>query len=283
MSLTGPKINLCNALNGQDEALALSAIDAIADVNFFDADRNMPLHLACVKPWPNVVQALLDKGALSVKTWSGKTALHLAQDRGLIEVAERLVRHDPKLRTLGDLQGRTPIHEAAAQNKMAFLELYLTLKINQVTVKCDVNSPDNRKSTALHGAVQMGHVEAVILLLAHDANPELCDDGACKPRAYAEFPRNEAILALLAPKAPSLFLLAAMKVIEDYEPPQAEDLLFDQISKAVTVQRENQRQQAEAEAKLLKDRQAAREMIENAPKLKALEEGFAKLGLGFNQ
>lgn len=107
----------------------------------------------------------------------------------------------------------------------------------------------------------------------------------CKARAYAQFPRNEAILALLAPKVPSLFLLAAIKVIDDYEQPQESGMLddiFTQANKVVTIQRENQRQQPEAEAKLLEDRQAAIEMIKNAPKLKAMEEGFARLGLGFN-
>ncbi len=285
MSLTGSQTILCNTLKGADEAAALAAIEAIDDVNFFDADRNMPLHLACVKPWSKVVQALLDKGALSVKAWGGKTALHLAQDNDLLEVAECLVSHYPHLRTAGDLQGRTPLHEAAAQNKLAFMNLYLTLKIKDVTVKCDVNVRDSRNSTALHEAVKKGHVEAVRMLLAHDANPELCDDGACKAVVYAGFPRNDEILALLAPKAPTLFSLAALHVIEDYAPPAEDSPLHDVFLAAntlVTFQRENARQQAEAAAKVERARAAARQMIEDAPKFKALEEGFAKLALGFN-
>jgi ankyrin repeat protein len=287
MLLTGPQIALCNALKGQDEKLALFAINAVDDVDFYNEDRNLPLHLACVKPWPKVVKALLDKGSKlsAAKTWSGKTALHLAQDNNLLEVAECLVHHSPQLRTQGDLrENSTPLHEAAAQNKLEFLKLYLNLTIDNVFLKCDVNVRDSRQSTALHEAVKMGHVQTVKLLLAHDANPELCDGGACKARVYAEFPRNEAILALLAPKAPSLFSLASIQVIENYEAPESAFFtdIFAQANKAFSFAQENARQQAQAEAKLEKERQAARKMIDDAPKLKALKEGIAKLALGFN-
>ncbi len=281
MLMTAPQTILCYALKGSDEQLALNAIEKIDDVNFFNEAQCTPLHLASLRPWPNAVKALLAKGALTnLKTLEGKTALHLAQAAGSIEVAECLVSHSPMLRVQGDYQGRTPLHEAARTNKLNFLACYLNLHINHVLVECDVNVQDNKKSTPLHEATKNGHEDVVRLLLEHNANPQLCDEGAYKPLAYAQaFGFVGIASALKAKSTPTLFDLAALQVVAQHD--ISEDLpesVFAQASSSVSLTQYNLAQQVAAEKEVLAARQAAIKKLSDEAAMRKLDEGFAKLG-----
>lgn len=283
MLMTAPQSELCIALKSSDEQLALNAIQNLDDLNFFNQEQLTPLHLASQKPWPNVVKAILAKGVLTnIKTPEGQTALHLAQAAGMIEVAECLVSHSPMLRVQGDYQGRTPLHEAAKSNKLNFLACYLNLHINDVLVECDVNVQDSKKSTPLHEAAKQGHEAAVQLLLEHHANPQLCDDGAYKPLAYAQaFGFAGIVSALKAKSTPTLFDLAAIQVLShdtDIPADSLPELVFASASSSVSLTQYNQAQQIAAETEVLAARQAAIKKLADEAAMRKLDEGFAKLG-----
>lgn len=283
MLMTAPQTILCYALKGSDEQLALNAIEKIDDVNFFNEAQCTPLHLASLRPWPNAVKALLAKGALTnLKTLEGKTALHLAQVAGSIEVAECLVSHSPMLRVQGDYQGRTPLHEAAKSNKLNFLACYLNLHINHVLVECDVNVQDNQKSTPLHEAAKQGHEDAVRLLLEHNANPQLCDEGAYKPLAYAQaFGFAGIVSALKAKSTPTLFDLAAIQVLShdtDIPADSLPEMVFASASSSVSLTQYNLAQQVAAEKEVLAARQAEIVKLQQEAAMRKLGEGIAKLG-----
>lgn len=281
MLMTAPQSELCDALKGMDEQLALNAIEKLGNLNFFNEAQLMPLHLASQKPWPNVVKAILAKGALTnIKTPDGKTALHLAQAAGYLEVAECLVAHSPMLRVQGDYNGRTPLHEAAKANKMDFLNCYLSLHINDVLVGCDVNVQDLKMSTPLHDAVKEGHEAAVQLLLDHKANVQLCDDSAYKPLAYAEALGYAGIVsALRAKSTPTLFDLVATQVMTqgDSLAECLPELVIASASSSSTLTQYNLAQQKAAEERVLAARQAEIQKLKDAAELRKVEEGLTKL------
>lgn len=285
MLLTAPQSLLCDTLKGSDEQLALNAIQNLDDLNFFNQEQLTPLHLASQKPWPNVVKAVLAKGALAnIKTPSGKTALHLAQAADLLEVAQCLVSHSPMLRVQGDYQGWTPLHEAARANKQNFLECYLNLYINDVLVGCDVNVQDNKKSTPLHEAAKQGHEAVVSLLLTHNANSQLCDDGAYKPLDYAQACGYVGIVsALRAVSIPTLFDIAASQAFSsDVAQDVLPETVYSQASSSVTLTQYNLAQQTAAAKEALAARQAEIVKLQQEAALRKLEEGFAKLSFNFN-
>lgn len=281
MLMTAPQTDLCYALKGSDEQLALNAIEKLDELNFFNPEQLTPLHLASLRPWPNVVKAILAKGVLTnIKTPNGQTALHLAQAAGIIEVAECLVSHSPMLRVQGDYEGRTPLHEAAKSNKLNFLACYLNLHINHVLVECDVNVQDSKKSTPLHEATKKGHEDAVRLLLEHNANPQLCDESANKPLAYAQaFGFVGIASALKAKSTPTLFDLAALQVVAQHDISEdMPELVFAQASSSASLTQYNQAQQIAAEREVQATRQAEIKKLSDEAAMRKLDEGFAKLG-----
>lgn len=285
MLMSAPQNSLIAALKGEDKAAALSAVAELDNLEFY-AEGQMPLHFASAKPWPEVVEAILAKSKDNshFKTMMGKTALHVAQAHDQLAVAECLVRHNPNLRTIGDRLGKTPLHEAARDNKMEFLACYLALHVDGIRIPCHVNVQDLQKCTPLHDAVRGLHLEATALLLANDANPHLCDESASKPQAYLTLmlllQHNETttlklqqMSELLTKKSfPSLFSLAACSSTE------VPECIFEQVSEAVTLQYDNQRQEEAAQAAVLAKRIKASQDIKDDASLKALEVGFASLG-----
>lgn len=222
MSFFPSQQELIETLNGQSEEKALDAVNKISNVNFLTSQGMLPLHLACQKPWKKVVQAILDKkGPNSFKNRDGLTALHIAQNNGYFENAVCLVKHNPNLCLIGDRQGRTPLHEAAKKESLfSFLDYYLALE------DIDLNVIDKHKSTPLHEAAKSGNLNAIQMLVAKKADPDLYDKQGYKPSHYLKIAikdeknpyKAEEInqaLALLTP-VPSLFSLASHKVFELY-------------------------------------------------------------------
>lgn len=213
---------LIEALNDNNEERALDAVKKVSNINFLTPQGMLPLHLACQKPWAKVVQAILDKkGPNSFKNRDGLTALHIAQNNGYFENVACLVQHNPNLCLIGDRQGQTPLHQAAKQESLlSFLGYYLTLG------GIDLNVIDKHKSTPLHEAAKSGNVNAIQMLIAKKADPDLYDKQGYKPSHYLKIAikdeenpykaeeLNQA-LALLRP-VPSLFSLASRKVFELY-------------------------------------------------------------------
>lgn len=290
MLMSAPQNSLIAALKGEDKAAALSAVAELDNVEFY-AEGQMPLHFASAKPWPEVVEAILAKckpDSSQYKTTTGKTALHIAQANDQLAVAECLVRYNRSLRTIGDRQGKTPLHEAARDNKMEFLTCYLALHVDGVHIPCNVNVQDKQLCTPLHDAVRGLHLEATQLLLANDANAQLCDESASKPQAYlslmlalqhdekSTLKLQQMLTLLKGHTLPPLFSLAACTSADSST--AVPGFILEQATQAVTFARDNQRQEEAARAAVLAKRIKASKDIEDAAKLKVLEVRFASLG-----
>lgn len=282
MLLSATQTKLIAALQGEDKATALSTVDEVENLEFF-VDGYMPLHLACQKPWPEVVEAILvrTKDSSHYKTMTGKTALHLAQAHNQLAVAESLVRHNPTLRTLGDRQGRTPLHEAAREGKTAFLKCYLEHGF------CDVNVKDNQQRRPLHDAVIGLHLEEARLLLNNGANPHVYDNSANTPQSYLSLSlalshaeettlKLQQLLALLSSHSlPSLFSLTACSADMSSGLP---DIVHEQATQAITFARDNLREATASQEEVKRAREKAIQEIKDNASLQALEVRFASLG-----
>ncbi|MBN9286550.1 MAG: hypothetical protein BGO43_06290 [Gammaproteobacteria bacterium 39-13] len=224
---------LKNALLDDDKDAALEAIKKLEkdDVNFIMTFKNplnklTPLMLACESDvlGAEVVEALLAKGAkIKATDLAGRNALHYAQDFDQLAIAEVLVAHDPSLRTQGDNKGNTPLHEAAGENKLDFLQCYLNLWIDGFYEPCDVDVTNGAEETPLHKATQNGHTEAAKMLLQKEASADARDNANYSPFHYAKglagiSAKHQEIASILAPHTiPSLFTLVSMKLIETYQ------------------------------------------------------------------
>lgn len=90
-----------------------------------------------------------------------------------------------------DLEGRTPLHWAAATDAGWCVTLLLRER------SCDVNALDRRKQTPLHLAAAAGHEEAARLLVEHGAAFELRDVDGLTPDDLARMAGNSAVANLL--------------------------------------------------------------------------------------
>lgn len=163
---------------------ALQAIAAIDDLNFAITFRQplrklFPLHLASKKSGPEVVTAMLNKGArVNIFDDEGRTPLHYAQDSNKLDNANILIQHKPVLTIIGDNADQTPLHEAALNNKLPFLKMYLN-------TACDVDVRNNMKRTPLHEAVRNNSKDATKLLISHGADIQAKDIASYTPYDYA--------------------------------------------------------------------------------------------------
>jgi hypothetical protein len=87
----------------------------------------------------------------------GKTALHLAAERGQIAIVDVLLQRDLDP-SLPDSDGRTALHVAVEKNHPDLVQMLARVKAN-------VNAQDDQGHTALHLAVIAENVEMVEILL----------------------------------------------------------------------------------------------------------------------
>ncbi|MBN2446205.1 MAG: ankyrin repeat domain-containing protein, partial [Phycisphaerae bacterium] len=163
------------------------------------ADEPGILHAAAEQGKGEVVEVLLEKGAdIDALDEKGRTALQAAAAAGqdevvrlllakgatvdifaasLLGMAERvgeLLKENPDLVAAARLDGRTPLHVAAASGREKIVELLL---VNGA----DVNAIDAEGKTPLHLAASAGHARTVELLLANGAAVEATDGEGWTP------------------------------------------------------------------------------------------------------
>lgn len=228
--------DLLNALFDDDKKAALAVIEKLkeGEVDFAISFKNPPNKLTPLlyasesqELGAEVVGALLAKGAnTKARDSFGRNALHYAQDFDQFDVGKVLVCHDPLLRTLGDSEGSTPLHEAALDNKLGFLNCYLNLHIDDVYIPCDVNIRNHQQETPLHQASKKGHTIASKWLMQKGASADARDNSSDSPFHYAKAlsgisSAHKEIARCLAPRTiPTLFTLTATKIFELYSQQQ---------------------------------------------------------------
>lgn len=145
-------------------------LQAGAKINTKDRRGMTPLHHIFDLDDEEMVNLLLHhEGSINEKDVNGTTVLSSAVLVGNEFIVELLLR-DPRTEiNLGDLNGITPLHLAAAYKRIAVCEIL-------IAYGADVNALDAWNATPLHYAAYGGTPEIVSLLLQANASDQIKDD-----------------------------------------------------------------------------------------------------------
>lgn len=148
----------------------------------------------------NKVKEYINKGAdISTKDNHGKTPLHIAAKRGLLDIAKFLLDKGADIDAQENKFGRAPLHLAAAKGHLDIVK-YLIEKGADV----DVYQGGWSYSTALHLAAQKGHLDIVKYLIEKGANPKATDGGGKTPLQRATQKGHSDIVEYLKGKVPQI-------------------------------------------------------------------------------
>jgi len=154
------------------------------------------LQLAAMDNKLELLQALLEAGAdpNAKNSETGRTALHGAVEGGHLGVVKALIAAGANINQSGN-DGQTPLQLAAIHGKVEVLQALLQGKVN-------LNARNSRTGrTALHGAVEGGHLEFIKARIAAGANINQTDnDGNTPLQLAAIHGKVEVLKALLQGK-----------------------------------------------------------------------------------
>jgi ankyrin repeat protein len=208
---------LHSAVDAGNKAITELLLRYGADINAKVRDGETPLHLAAGRGYTTIVETLIAAGAdLSARGVHGQTPLHRAAQSGSDAIVNLLIdaNLDINARDRGgmtplhyaarssfetsklllsrgadidatDPRQDTPLHYAAAGGQTEVIALFLNPgRFELETKAADVNARNSEGFTPLHYAVRLGFgadVEAVKLLLAHGADPQLKNNAGLSP------------------------------------------------------------------------------------------------------
>ena len=188
--------------------------------------RGSPLHYAAFCGLPTIVKTLAiehPKYVHSRDFGDNSTPLHLALQRGHMEVAHLLVKHGADA-TAQDNQGWTPLHWAAkegnmdlaclliehganvmAQDNDGWTPLHWSMLMGSVNIShfliehgVDLTAQDGDGSTLLHWAVGKGSVDLTHMLVEHGADLAAKDNHGSTPLHWAVLNESVDLTRLLA-------------------------------------------------------------------------------------
>ncbi len=133
------------------------------DLSAADASADTPFHAAVAARQLEVVTMLLGSAGLDIDrpARDGNTALHIAIADGYEDAANSLLHHGANINAKNEA-GRTALHLAAERGSVSSIQLLLS------QLNCEPNLMDSRDWTPLHAASDAGHVEAAEALLWDD-------------------------------------------------------------------------------------------------------------------
>ncbi|XP_071083828.1 ankyrin repeat domain-containing protein 16-like [Haliotis cracherodii] len=122
--------------------------------------------LACTKNGPEVIRALLQKGAdPALRNKDGWNSFHIAAREGSVEILQLLLHHDDQLWNTVSKNGRTPLHTAALHGCTDVVRFL----VGSCDYPCDM--VDSCGTTPLMDALRAGHVDtAQVLVDLHKAD-----------------------------------------------------------------------------------------------------------------
>uniref|UniRef100_A0A668AB57 Ankyrin repeat domain 52 n=1 Tax=Myripristis murdjan TaxID=586833 RepID=A0A668AB57_9TELE len=131
-----------------------------------------PLHLAAYNGHCEALRLLSETlVSLDVRDIEGRTALHLAAQRGFTQCVEVLLKHQASC-TLKDYKHKwTPLHTAAAEGQMDCL----LILVNRKEMADIIDSTDDQGQTALMLAALGSHTDCVHILLEKGAQADAAD------------------------------------------------------------------------------------------------------------
>ncbi|UYV73179.1 ANKRD16 [Cordylochernes scorpioides] len=129
------------------------------DINALKRGDWTPLMLACTKKNLEIIQLLIEKGAiLKFHNKDGWNAFHIACREGHSEIVSYLLTTDPQLWKTTSKNGRVPLHTAALYGCTQVIRILLEQE------GCDPNIKDSCGTTPCMEAAKGGHVHVLELL-----------------------------------------------------------------------------------------------------------------------
>ena len=144
-----------------------------AKVKLLNMYKQTPIHQVLVesnppKNYKKLISEMMKQNfSIDVKDNSGKTILHYASEKGLLDVVKQVVGKKPNI-NMQTPEGWTPLHLASVNSHFPVIEFL----VNQ---GADVNIKDKEGVTPLYFAVGSGNKHAVALLLKSKASVFLTD------------------------------------------------------------------------------------------------------------
>ena len=147
-----------------------------SDIEACDADDGTPLQSASLHGHLSVVRELLRRGArVDSASTRGNTALHAASASGCLSIVRELLDAGANIEARGGGIGCTPLYVAAYKNQVRVVRELLA---RGAAVDAKLQGDNVQTWTALTKASDLGHVDAMRLLLEHGAGVNAqCDSG----------------------------------------------------------------------------------------------------------
>ncbi|XP_020632929.1 transient receptor potential cation channel subfamily A member 1-like isoform X2 [Orbicella faveolata] len=147
-------------------------LDNNANVESCAVFGQKPLHYAVTRASVELVKTLLTKGKANPNGQDNQkfSPLHLATQRGRLDIIKLLFAHGADLRAQND-EHETVLHVAAREGWDEVLR-YLLQRASMTGISCKdlVNSENHESKSCLHLAVDGGHVEAAKICIEYGAD-----------------------------------------------------------------------------------------------------------------
>lgn len=127
-----------------------------------DSSNTSPIYSAAVKDHLDVVNAILDADASSVRIVrkNGKTSLHTAGRYGFLRIVKALIERDPGIVCIKDKKGQTALHMAVKGQSPSVVEEIL---LGDPSI---LNERDKKGNTAVHIATRKCRSEVLFPLMS---------------------------------------------------------------------------------------------------------------------
>ncbi|KAF3903899.1 Ankyrin-3 [Dactylellina cionopaga] len=164
------------AQNGHENVVELLVQHDVSDIDGEDMDTWTPVHYAAWKCFEGVIEIMLDSPNfrsqdIRIQDQLGQTALHLAAERGNIQIVKALLKKGADI-SIECKKLQTILHRAAWGGSKAVMMELLSQKSTSYRIR---NWVDKDGKTALHIASEKGHNQLVELLLGCGAAMDIQD------------------------------------------------------------------------------------------------------------
>jgi ankyrin repeat protein len=174
---------------------AYQAVPALVNSQDDGGTGRTPLHWACQQGHDDVVEFLLERGAIPDGVSHGEfTPLRIAAAEGHTSIVTRLLRAGATAAPLNigeQVTAPSPLHDAVAWERLDVIQCLLDSG-------AEVNSRDQDGRTPLHYAVQCGNVSIVNTLLDHGAVSTQEDETGVSPIGLAATLGESSIIRALS-------------------------------------------------------------------------------------